>query len=156
MTAQGGAATARAAAVAVAVLLASCQSSPPSAVDAPLPTGAPVVDVTMTDFAFQLRRPVPAGRVVFRVRNAGRVVHRLSMLPLSEDVPPIEQQLRGTHRRAVSPFAGIYDRDPGQHGAFAVDLVRGRRYAFVCFVNGPEGSHALKGMTVEFRAGTKG
>lgn len=107
----------------------------------------------MREFAFDYSpRRVPAGRLVVRVRNVGRLVHRLSMLPLSEDVPPIEVQLRGSERRAIAPFAGIYDRAPGQEGTFAVDLVAGQRYAFICFVIDEKGSHAQKGMSSEFRA----
>lgn len=118
----------------------------------PLPTGAPVIDVTMREFAFDHTSDIPAGRVVFRVQNSGESVHRLSMFPLPEDLPAIDAQLRGTERRAITPFAAIYDKAPGKGGTFAVDLVPGQRYAFVCFVVDEGGSHALKGMSSEFRA----
>lgn len=119
---------------------------------APLPAGSPVIDVTMREFAFEHVQDIPAGQVVFRVHNEGQVVHRLSMLPLPEDLPPIDVQLKGTERRAISPFAGIYDRAPGKDGTFAVNLVPGQRYAFVCFVVDEGGSHAVRGMASEFRA----
>lgn len=136
--------------VAMALLAASCNSSRDSG--APLPAGSPLVDVTMRDFAFEHVSEIPAGRVVFRVHNAGEAVHRAALLPLPEDLPPIDAQLRGTERRAIAPFAGIYDRTRGQKGTFAVDLVAGQRYAFVCFVIDEGGSHALRGMSSEFRA----
>lgn len=119
---------------------------------ATLPPVPPVVDVAMDEFRFSYQGPVPAGRVVFRIRNAGSVKHRLTLLPLEEDVPPIEAQLRGAERRLVKPFAGVPVRRPGKTGTFAVDLAPGRRYAIICFLRDDDGRpHALKGMTGEFR-----
>lgn len=55
-------------------------------------------------------------------------------------------------RRAIAPFASVKTRPPGASTTFAVDLHPGVRYAFVCFVDGPDGvSHALLGMSAEFR-----
>lgn len=108
----------------------------------------------MTEYRFAFNQEVPAGRVVFTVTNAGRMGHRLALLPLADDVPPIADQLKGNQRRVVQPFAGVPDRRPGQSGAFAADLVAGRRYAFICFLTNPDGkSHARLGMNAEFRAG---
>lgn len=120
-----------------------------------LPGGPPVVSVTMTEYDFDHATPVPAGRVVFRFVNDGRLVHQPDLLPLPEDLPPIDEQLRGEQRSAIAPFAGIPPREPGEVGTYAVDLVPGRRYAFICFARDPDDddSHALKGMTAEFRAG---
>jgi hypothetical protein len=96
---------------------------------------------------------IPAGRVVFRFVNVGEEKHRPSLLPLPEDVPPIGEQLRGSERRAAVPFAGIREVEPGESGTFAVDLSPGQRYALICFAIAPDGeSHALKGMSSEFRA----
>lgn len=136
--------------VALAILAACGKGADPV-----LPVPPPVVAVEMTEYRFDYEGPIPSGRVVFRVHNAGRVEHRLSILPLGEDFPPIDEQLRGTKRRAVSPYAGVPNRRPGERGTFAVDLVAGRRYAMICLVvDTPDGqSHALKGMTSEFRAG---
>lgn len=112
-----------------------------------------MVDVTMRDYEFDYAPPSRSGRVVFRVFNDGKTPHQLSLLPLDEDIPPIEQQVRGSERRAVTPYAGIPPHAPGTGSGFAVDLVPGRRYAFICFVTTPDGeSHAVKGMTSEFRA----
>lgn len=119
-----------------------------------LPPSPPVVEVGLREYAFDFDGPVPAGRVLLRVRNTGTVGHRVSLVPLSEDIPPIEEQLRGDERRVISPFAGVPVRDPGQEGVFAVDLVAGQRYALLCFVAAPDGqSHAVKGMASEFYAG---
>jgi hypothetical protein len=113
-----------------------------------------VVDLTITEYHFGYRQPVPAGRVVFRVVNAGRQVHRVAMLELPRDFPPLEQQLRGTTRRSVVPFAGIGGLEPGASNTFAVDLAAGRRYAFIDTGPGPGGeSSALLGLASEFSAG---
>lgn len=106
----------------------------------------------MLDHRFELDRSVPAGRVVFRIRNAGQAPHHLTMIPLPDDVPPIAEQLRGSQRRFVDPFAGIYEREPGDTGTFAVDLGPGRRYAMICSVrDGDDQPHWAKGMATEFR-----
>lgn len=131
--------------------LASCGGSEEN--QAPLPRAAPVVVVTMREYHFDYNPAIRSGRVVFRFVNEGQRFHRPALLPLPEDLPPIDVQLRGSKRRSISPFAGVYDRRPGATGTFAVDLVAGRRYALICYARDPDGSsHALKGMASEFRA----
>ncbi len=106
----------------------------------------------MVDHRFEFDHDVPAGRVVFRLKNAGRAPHQMTMLPLPDELPPIAEQLRGTERRLVEPFAGVYERKPGDTGTFAVDLVAGRRYAMICAVTAEDGEpHWKKGMATEFR-----
>lgn len=120
---------------------------------APLPKAPPVVPVTMTEYDFALERLVPSGRVVFRVRNAGRLHHRVTLVALPEDLPPIDVQLQGTERRYIQPFAGMPERAPGTTSSFAVDLEPGTRYAFICFtVDRDNVNHAEKGMATEFRS----
>jgi hypothetical protein len=153
-TAGGLGLSARAVVVAASVVLAtSCRADSPKA-GPPLPKGPPVVVVTMREYRYEYPPVVPAGRVVFRFVNAGQSSHRPSLLPLPEDVPPIDVQLRGSERRVATPFAGVPTRKPGTQGTFAVDLVPGRRYALICFAKDADGqSHSLKGMSSEFRAG---
>lgn len=121
--------------------------------EAALPPPPPVVTVAMREYRFELDRTVPRGRVVFRFVNAGGLRHQPDLIPLSEELPPIDQQVRGERRAVVAPFAGVAARDPGTVGTFAVDLEPGQRYAFVCFARDPDDgqSHALQGMTTEFR-----
>lgn len=140
-----------AALMSVSVLaLSSCRS--PERAPVVLPPKPHVVDVAMAEHRFDYDPKIPAGRVVFRVRNTGRVVHSLSLIPLGDDIPPIDEQLRGSRRIAIPPFAEIGPRRPGGRTTFAVDLKPGARYALVCFVRDGEGSsHALLGMTSEFR-----
>lgn len=115
------------------------------------PAERPVVDVTMRDYRFDYRKPLPAGQVVFRVANAGSVNHRFVLVPLPDDFPPIDVELRDEEQRRVTPLAGIRDIAPSGETTLAVDLSPGR-YAFICFVLADDGkTHALKGMTSEVR-----
>jgi hypothetical protein len=140
-----------AAATGTALSLGSC--STPSGSGPVLPPAPQELVVTMREYRFDYSPPQGAGRVVFRAHNAGQEEHDLALIPLAEDIPPIDEQLRGQVRRVITPFARIPPRPPGGRGAFAVDLVPGQRYALVCFVAGPDGqAHALKGMNAEFRA----
>ncbi|HUP68638.1 MAG TPA: sialidase family protein [Acidimicrobiales bacterium] len=119
-----------------------------------LPPAVPQVRVAMEDNRFEFDPKIPAGRVVFLTDNTGSDEHRLDLIPLADDMPPIDAQLRGDQRRQVSSVANVTTRRPGQSGSFAVDLVAGRRYALVCFVRDSDGRiHAVKGMNAEFRAG---
>jgi hypothetical protein len=105
----------------------------------------------MTEYRFEHQVQVPAGRAVFRVANAGAESHSLVLIALTEDVPPIDVQLRSSDRRGADTYAQVPERPPGSRDTFAVDLVPGR-YAFICFVRDAAGvSHALKGMSSEFR-----
>jgi hypothetical protein len=132
---------------------AGCSSSGPGG--APLPAAPSEVTVRMTEYRFDHPTPVASGRVVFRFENEGKLVHQPDLIVLSDNIPPILEQLRGEERAAVGQFAGIPPRNPGESGTYAVDLVPGQRYAFVCFATDPDDdeSHALQGMATEFRAG---
>lgn len=104
----------------------------------------------MTEYRFEHGQIVP-GRVVFNVRNEGQQWHRLSLIPLPADFPPLLEQLRGDTRQVVFTKATIPDTPPAGTGTFAVDLSPGR-YAMVCLTVGPDGkSHAREGMATEFR-----
>lgn len=137
--------------VALTLLSGSCgQPAEPT-----LPRARPVVDISMREYSFQYNHAIPSGQVTFRVRNEGRVNHRLALIPLSDDFPPIDTQLRGNKRRRVFPLAGIPDRPPGSGATFAAFLRPGR-FALICFIRAPDGeTHALKGMTSEFRTSSQ-
>jgi hypothetical protein len=126
---------------------------------APLPPAPPTVLVTMREYRFDFNAAsIHRGRVIFKVVNDGKLVHRLVLIPLPEGFPPIEEQLRGTERRSVQEAVAIRNLEPPgkgqQHGmteSFAFDLQPGR-YAFVSLYIDPDGvSQALKGMANEFR-----
>lgn len=109
-----------------------------------------VVQVSMDEYRFAYEPPRSPGRIVFDARNDGRVDHQLVLIHLPEGVPSIDRQLRSKDRKVVPTVATLAAREPGRRGTFAVDLDPGR-YALVCFVNDPDGQHAQKGMSAEFR-----
>ena len=116
-----------------------------------LPDAPPTAGVRMDEYRFE-HGSIPAGRVVFRVTNVGIKRHRLALIPIPDDFPPILEQLRGSTRRAVEQQAAIPDLVPGGENVFAVDVSPGR-YAMVCFVVDDDGtSHARRGMASEFIA----
>lgn len=135
-----------------ALTLPGCRTRPDRR-ELKLPPSPPEVFVTMAEYRFDYDdNKIPPGRVLFRFANVGRRPHRPTLLPLAEHLPPIDQQLRGDVRRVVPPFAGITTRVPGKSGVISVDLVPGQRYALICtFADDEGGSHAVKGMSSEFR-----
>ncbi len=134
------------AAVGAGLLGIACASSS----GAPLPPSPTTVVVEMREYAFDYKPPQAAGRVVFEVHNRGRLHHDFVLVPLPPDMPPVDEQLRGTTRRRLTLLANLPPRPPGSRTVFAVDLEPGR-YALVCFVQDPDGQqHALKGMNAEF------
>lgn len=142
--------------VASAGMVSSCGLSADRAQTGLPRTPQSTVVLTMSEYRFDYEQPVPGGRVVFRVVNAGRSSHSLTLLPLSGDIPPIAEQLRGRTRRIITPLAGVPDLPSGSDNSFAADLVPGQRYALVDFSrSGRAGgrSNALLGMSSEFRAG---
>jgi hypothetical protein len=105
----------------------------------------------MTEYHFEHAPRVAAGRVVFRLHNAGTRTHELVLVALPDDFRPIDEQLRSEDREGVETVVVVRDRQPGNTDTFASDLQPGR-YAFICFVTDPDGvQHALKGMSSEFR-----
>lgn len=116
----------------------------------PLPPRPAVVAVEMREYGFAYEPPRAGGRVVFEVHNRGTLPHDLAVMPLPPDLPPLDEQLRGTARRLVPILANVPARPPGSRTTFAVDLGPGR-YGLVCFVLDPDGrQHAQKGMSSEF------
>jgi len=131
------------------VIMTSCSDGGSGA--AP-PEGPAEVAVNMREYAFDYKSSIPAGRVVFNVSNKGNLQHRLVLLPLEEDLPPINIQLHGPRRLTVAPLASVLPRPPGRRAAFAAELLPGKRYALICSIVDADGeSHAFKGMASEFR-----
>ena len=131
-----------------ATLLVSACGAAASADDLPGPPT--VVSVTMTENHFAYSTSIGRGRTVFVALNKGHVMHRLELVPLPKDFPPIAVQLHGTVRRPVQVIASTPQTPPGQTGSFAVDLSPGR-FALVSFLIDQDGiSQAVKGMATEF------
>lgn len=119
-----------------------------------LPPSSPTVIVAMREFQFDYDKAIPSGRVVLRFDNRGKLAHKVQILPLDDDFPSIEEQIRGDQRRFVPPYAQIFPKAPGESGSVALSLSPGHRYAFICQMFESDGeSHAFKGMASEFRAG---
>lgn len=111
-----------------------------------LPPGPPVVVVTMREYRFDHPASIAAGRVVFRIPNAGREPHRLALAPIATGLDGALEQLRVGQRLAAT--AAVPNQLPGMTGAFAVDLTPGR-YGLFCLVSDSAGNHALRGMASE-------
>jgi len=137
-------------------VMSGCGGPAPAPDRPPAPASPIEITVKLEEHRFDFGPAfsgVPAGRVVFRMVNVGQETHIPSLVPLEDDVPPIDAQVRGAERRIVQTLGGVNDRLPGETGTFAVDLVAGRRYAFICYATGPDGvAHSQKGMTWEGRA----
>jgi hypothetical protein len=138
-------------ALASGLLLAGCPT--PQRQQGELPAGPQVVEIELRDYSFGYDAEIAGGRVLFRIRNTGQVPHTMTVLPLSDEIPPIDEQLRGARRRAITPLARIRPAAPGTRTSFAVNLAPGARYAFVCFLDDTEGTpHWARGMSSDFRA----
>lgn len=132
-------------AAATGVAMASC-----GAVAAGLPPSPPVVHVAMRDYWFDFNASaIPRGRVVFQITNAGKQYHKLGLIPLPADFPPLKQQVEGTDRRVVNELVSCPPLQPGASDTFAANLTPGR-WGLVDFFIGPEGSHLSMGDAAEF------
>lgn len=142
-----------AAVIAIAIGLAGCGGPAGSGSAEMLPRGPMEVQVTISDEGFEYEGPIPSGRVVLRIDNTASQPHKVTLLPLPNDMPPLAEQLHGPTRIPFNAFAGTRVRQPGTEAMFAVDLVVGRRYGLVCLLQDPDGqSHARQGFNAEFRA----
>lgn len=109
------------------------------------------LNVVITDDHFLYLRPIPPGRVVFDIYNAGTRPHGLVLFPEDPDAPPIDVQLRGSTRRIIHVIAQVFPLQPGLRGRFAVDLFPGTRYAFMSKVIRPDKiPDFLKGLATDF------
>lgn len=137
----------------VVVVATSCGSE---GVDRPAaPAPPPVFDITMKEYTYAPSvgpDSIPAGRVNFELHNAGDLGHQPALIFVPDGFPPMAEQVRGDHRRPVRILANNVGVPAGVTSALAVDLEPGRRYAFLCLVQTPEGKqHSSLGMAWEFR-----
>lgn len=111
------------------------------------------VDVTMTEYRFEYAPPSQPGRTVFQVRNVGAEDHVFGLYLLPDDLPPIDEQLKGDERRGVDSPLELPVAEPGEVQTVGVDLVEGQRYAILCFLGSTaeNQTHAVLGMNSEFR-----
>ena len=107
----------------------------------------------MSEFRFVFARRIPTGRVVFKVVNGGQLPHRLTLIELPDDAPPIEELVKAEGGLDVQPVAQMRELAPnGDYDSFAFELKPGQHYAMVSLVSTPEGKvDAELGMTAELR-----
>lgn len=136
--------------LAAMLLITACSGGDASG---PLPPQTPTIDVDLVEHDVRYDGPVPAGRVVFRVDNAGEQPHQLSLLSLAENSPPIQEQLQDTPDQSPVLLAQVPLLGPGETSMFAAGLAGGQRYALVDLSGAPDDdtTHAELGMAVEFQ-----
>lgn len=121
-----------------------------------VPPRPAMVTVSASEYRFQNQPSIPAGRAVFRARNAGREEHQVILVRLPDELRgSFDQQLRSGTRRTVETVFQL-PLPAGDATAFAADLGTGR-YGFACFARDADGTlHALKGMSSELRVTDQG
>lgn len=136
----------------VGVLAAGCTAAES---DAPVPDPVPTVDVAVADDELAVAESVPAGRVVLAFENTGEKPHRVVMIPMGADWPPIHQELANDIERPMRIRARIGFLDPGEMATIAVELADGQRYALLDPSEAPDGRQYMDvGVAGEFRAGS--
>ena len=110
--------------------------------------GATRVDVTATDYAFEVG-PVEAGRTSFVLTNEGEEAHFLFIVKLAEGVT-LEQAMAEEGGEATTE--GEWETrvaSAGDEEAITFDVEPGN-YGLLCFVPAPDGTpHAFMGMQTE-------
>lgn len=114
------------------------------------------VEVTLTDYTFDIDGAIAAGERTIRVVNATSATepHEIVLVRLPEGVTS-EQVNDWIHAMEGPPpgefIGGITALDPGESGAFTADFTPGE-YAFLCPLPSPDGeAHTYKGMMHQFR-----
>ena len=129
----------------IALGLLALGAGPPGTWAAPSATRAATVRVRLVEFEVVLSRAaVPAGRVTFVVRNAGKIAH--NFVVLRTNLPPSKLPTVG----AVASEAGRQGKTPvfGPGATRRLTLtLRPGRYVLICNVAG----HYSAGMFVGFR-----
>lgn len=123
-------------------------------------SGAYVVDIQMTDYAFAMPREIPSGWITFRAPNHGREHHVAVFLRLPEGVTQSDWRdgLRELHATGTPPEWWDRLEDAGGTGAIAPGLTSQNTipmepglYGVLCGVIAPDGtSHWGHGMRTTF------
>lgn len=115
----------------------------------------PDVTVKLTDYAFEISKPLAAGRQVIRVENAGNQWHEMVFVKLNPGTT-LEDALKwGEKPEGPPPFSGVDGTtvlSPGQSNTVTVELTAGD-YALLCFLpDAKDGQpHLMKGMTQQIK-----
>jgi len=115
------------------------------------------IDVTASEYAFDVPATFEGGTVEMSYTNAGKEPHFAAFAKVADgktyaDVKAALSAAPGTAPAGPPPFtewAGAPTADPGGAGKMAFDLPEGT-YALFCSIPSPDGqSHAAKGMVTE-------
>ncbi len=109
------------------------------------------VTIKLTDYAFNLSKPLVAGSQMIQVENGGHQAHELVLARLApgKTIKDIERWEKGGEKGVppVGALGGIAPMDVGEVGQFTVELTPGD-YALICFVpDAKDGkAHLIHGM----------
>ena len=129
----------RAAGLAIAMGIVSCAPDPGPAEDE-TPAAFQSVELLATDYAFGVPATLAAGPAVFTLNNVGAVDHEVGIGLLREGVAfgELTEALNAGEdpEPLFSDFLGLLFADPGRvsGGGIYADLLAGRSYALVCFL----------------------
>jgi hypothetical protein len=137
-------------AAALAALVFGCRAAPGIASNE--------IIVPATDYAFQIRRELPAGAAVFRLVNQGRVPHELALGRLKPGVTADSllafAAAGGDPGDLADGVVGILIAGPGETsiGSLAADLTPGRTYMMICQFQDADSlpPHVVLGMQAAF------
>jgi hypothetical protein len=116
--------------------------------------GATEVDVTASEYTFDIPDGVAAGRTSFVLSNAGQEAHFMSLTRILQGTLEEALAFQGDPEEA-GLVEGIADSNLAAPGGDDVEVVTADLepgdYAMLCFVPGPDGTpHAFLGMAVPF------
>jgi hypothetical protein len=145
-----------------AATLAGCKSDRASSSAATFTTAAsgsinriPLrVNISATDFAFQAPAKIPAGAVTMHLVNRGKELHHAQVVKLDQGktIDDLAKALKnpGPPPSWVKFVGGPNAVVPGKE-TDATSVLAPGRYAYLCFIFGPDGViHAAKGMVHPF------
>lgn len=138
------------------LLFAACGDDSDGARDAERETQPPtqnVVEVGLTEYAFEMPDEVTGGTITFQAQNSGSQPHEVGFAAIKGD-QGLEEVMsaveRGEPPRFTEDLAGIPVVSPGIETSMTRELDEGS-YAFWCFLPTPEGEpHAAEGMVKVF------
>jgi uncharacterized cupredoxin-like copper-binding protein len=114
--------------------------------------GAAVVEITATEYAFEINDTVPAGRTALVMTNDGEEHHHLSIVRFVDGTTREQAEAAvedGTIQDLVDEDAEDHQSSeaaPGEEAVLNLDLEPGL-YGIACFVSAPDGApHFFKGM----------
>lgn len=120
---------------------------------------APTIEMTLTDYAFALSKPLTAGEHLIRVENGASQAHEVVLARLApgktaQELAAWVEKMQGPP--PAEPMGGVAGLSSGQHAYFPVTLEEGE-YALLCFIpDARDGKpHVAHGMMHQVRVGKR-